>query len=152
MVVMLLISLVMAIAIPRFEGSAFQDPVKKISRWMINTCRILRSTAVQKQKVQALVIDLNNNRLWIVNEEMSEEQMSAAADKAFQLPKALRIVDVQLPNKEPISSGTVEVHFYPAGYAEKVAIHLENEDAKRFSFLIEPLLSKVKFFTEWITL
>lgn len=152
MVVMLLISIVMAVAIPRFEGGVFQDPIKKISRWMINTCRTLRSTAVQKQKVQGLVIDLNNNRLWVVNEDMTEEELSAAADKAFALPKTIRIVDVQTQDKERISSGTVEIHFYPAGYANMVAIHLENDDAKRFSYLIEPLLSKVKFFSEWITL
>lgn len=152
MVVMLLISIVMAIAIPRFQGGVFQNPIKKVSRWMINTCRFLRSTAVQKQKTQALVIDLNNRRMWVINEEMTEEQISAAADNAFVLPKSIRIVDVQMQGKEPISSGTAEVHFYPAGYADKVAIHLENDDADRFSYLIEPLLSKVKFFEEWITI
>ena len=152
MVVMLLISIVMAVAIPRFEGGLLQDPIKKLSRWMINTCRTLRYTAVQHQKVQALVIDLNNHRLWIINEEMTEEEMSKAAENAFALPKAIRIVDVQIKDKERISSGTVEVHFYPAGYADQVVIHLENNDAKRYSYVIEPLLSKVKFFAEWITL
>lgn len=150
MVVMLLVSIVLAAAIPRFEGGAFHDPDKKVSRWIINTVRTLRSTAIQKQQLQALVLDLNNSRMWIINESMDEETLSAAAEKAFSLPKSIQIVDVQYPQRDRITSGTTEIHFFPAGYSEQVLIHLENDDAQRFSFLVEPLLPKVKIFDEWI--
>ena len=149
MVVMLLISIVMAVAIPRFDGGAFQDPVKKLSRWMINTVRNLRSTAIQKQKAQGLVIDLENNRMWTVNAEMSEEALAAAAEKPMSLPDDIRFVDVQFPGQEPITSGSTEVKFYPAGYSDQVLIHLETANAERFTYLVEPLLPKVKFFEEW---
>jgi len=150
MVVILLISIVIAVAIPRFEGGAFQDAEKKVSRWMINTVRTLRSAAIQKQQVQALVIDLNNHRMWIINETMDEEAISAAEEKAFSFPKSIQIVDVQFPKQDRITSGTAEIHFFPAGYSEQVLLHLENDDDQRFSFLVEPLLPKVKFFDEWI--
>jgi len=150
MVVMLLISIVLAVAIPRFEGGAFQDPVKKLSRWMINTVRSLRSAAIQKQKTQSLVIDLSNNRMWLVNEDMDEEAMAAAADNALALPAAIRFVDVQFPHQDAVTSGTTEVRFYPAGYADHALIHLETEDAQRFTYLVEPLLTKVKLIETWI--
>ena len=87
MVVMLLISIVLAVVIPKFGGGAFQDPVKKLSRWMINTVRTLRSAAIQQQKGQGLVIDLSNRRMWMVNDAMDEAAMQeAASNKALSLP------------------------------------------------------------------
>ncbi len=150
MVVMLLISIVLAVAIPKFDGGAFQDPVKKLSRWMINTVRSLRSAAIQKQKVQGLMIDLSNNRMWLVNDEMDELALAAASDKALKLPDTIRIKEVQFPHQESITSGTTEVYFYPAGYSDQVLIHLEADQNERFTYLVEPLLPKVKFVDEWV--
>jgi prepilin-type N-terminal cleavage/methylation domain-containing protein len=150
MVVMLLISIVLAVAIPRFDGGSIQDPVKKLSRWMINTVRTLRSAAIQKQKVQGMVIDVSNNRIWLVNDEMEEEALTAASDTALKLPDSIRLVDVQFRNQESISSGTTEVRFYPAGYSDQVLIHLEADRSERFTYLVEPLLPKVKFIDEWV--
>jgi prepilin-type N-terminal cleavage/methylation domain-containing protein len=151
MVVMLLISIVLTIAIPKFGGGAFQDPVKKLSRWMINTVKALRSAAIQQQKTQSLVIDLSNRRMWIVNEAMDEgAAQAAAANKALSLPDAIQYMDVQFPGQERISSGTAEIRFYPAGYSDQVLIHLETDDDEKLTYLVEPLLPKVKIFDEWI--
>jgi prepilin-type N-terminal cleavage/methylation domain-containing protein len=151
MVVMLLISIILAVAIPRFEGAFLQDPTKKISRWMINTVRTLRSTALQRQKLQTLVVDLNDNRMWIIQEDMDEDARAAASEKSFRMPSAVRIVDVVFPEREQISSGNAEIHFYPSGFSDAAVIHLETGNTERFSFLVEPLLPKVKFFEEWIS-
>jgi len=151
MVVMLLISIVLAIAIPKFGGGAFQDPVKKLSRWMIITVRTLRAAAIQQQKTQGLVIDLSNRRMWMVNDAMDEAAMQeAASNKALTLPDAIRYMDVQFPQQERILSGTAEVRFYPAGYSDQVLIHLETEEDEKLTYLVEPLLPKVKIFDEWI--
>ena len=151
MVVMLLISIVLAITLPKFGGGAFQDPVKKLSRWMINTVKTLRSAAIQQQKTQGLVIDLSNRRMWLVNDAMDEEAMQAAAsNKALTLPDAIRYMDVQFPQQERMTTGTTEVRFYPAGYSDQVLIHLETEDDEKVTYLVEPLLPKVKIFDEWI--
>lgn len=150
MVVMLLISIVLAVAIPRFEGAPFQDPEKKISRWMINTLRNLRSAAIQKQKMQALVIDFDNQRMWTINDGMDEEALAAASEKATPLKDGLKFVDVQFEQQDSINNGTVEIKFYPAGYSDRVLIHLETNNADKLTFLVEPLLPKVKIFEEWI--
>ena len=151
MVVMLLISIILAVAIPRFEGSFLQDPAKKISRWMINTVRTLRSNALQSQKLQTLVVDLNDNRMWTIQADMDEDALAAASERSFRMPSAVRIVDVIFPEREQISSGNAEIHFYPSGFSDEAVIHLETGNTKRFSFLVEPLLPKVKFFEEWIS-
>jgi len=152
MVVMLLITIVLAVAIPRFDAAPFQDPGKKLSRWTINAVRHLRATALQKQQTQALVVDLSNQRMWMINEDMSEEQQAAAAEKGFALDGSIRIVDAQYRNQESVNTGTLEIRFYPAGYSDQVLLHIENEDAERTSYLIEPLLPKLKMVEGWIEL
>lgn len=151
MVVMLLISIFLAVAIPRFDNGFAQDPVKKVERWMLNTTRLLRTDAVRSQKTQSLVIDLNNNRLWIVSEDMDEEALAAAPEKGYTLPSSIQVVDVEYPRSDRISSGTAEIHFYPAGYSDNTIIHFEKDDAQRFSILVEPLLPKIKVVEEWLT-
>jgi len=152
MVVMLLISIIMAVAIPRFDSTPFQDPRKKLSRWMINAVRHLRASAIQQQKIQALVVDLSEQRMWMIHEEMSEEEQAASAEKAFSLDKSIRMVNAQFPDQESINTGTIEVRFYPSGYSDRILFHLEGEDAERISFLLEPLLPKLKIIDEWIEL
>lgn len=150
MVVLLLVGIVLAVVIPRFDGGPLQDPTKKFSRWMITRTRHLRSTAIQKQSIQALVIDLNNQRMWTISEGMSEEELSAVTDKAFSIDKSMKIVNVQFPEQEPVSTGTAEIRFYPAGYSDRALIYMETDDAERFSYLLEPLLPKIKIIDEWI--
>lgn len=150
LVVMLLISIVMAVAIPKFMGGTLQDPVKQVSRWINNTARSLRITAVKQQKRYTLVVDLSDNRFWTVNADMNEEALMQAREKAFSLPKSIRIAAVLFPDNERISSGTAEIQFYPAGYSDRVLIDMENDDAQRFSYLVEPLLPRVKFLDKWI--
>ena len=152
MVVMLLISIILAVAIPRFDGMPFQDSGKKLSRWMINAVRHLRATAIQRQSVQILVVDLSEQRMWLSHEEMNEEEQAAAAEKAFSLDDSMRIVNAQYPDRERINTGTFEIRFYPTGYSDQALLHLENQDAQRISYLVEPLLPKVKIVDEWIEL
>ena len=150
-VVMLLITIILGVAIPRFQTDVLQDPSKKLSRWMISTVKNLRGLAIQKQVRQTLVVDFDGNRLWTTGEDMSEEALAAAPENAYTLPDDLRIVDVLFPDEERTSSGTVDINFYPAGFSDQVVIRLENSQAERFSYLIEPLLPKIKIFEEWIS-
>ncbi len=152
MVVMLLVSIILAVAIPRFDSAPFQDPKKKLTRWMMNAVRHLRASAIQKQKVQVLVVDLSEQRMWMIHEAMSEDEQSAAAEKAFSLDRSLRMISARYPDQDSINTGTIEVRFYPAGYSDRVLFRLEDEDAERISFLLEPLLPKLKIFDEWIDL
>lgn len=150
-VVMLLITIILGVAIPRFETDVLQDPTKKLSRWMISTVKNLRGLAIQKQVRQMLVVDFDSNRLYTSSEDMSEEALAAASENAYELPDGLRVVDVLFPNEERTGSGTVDINFYPAGFSDQVVIRLENSQAERFSYLIEPLLPKIKIFEEWIS-
>lgn len=150
-VVMLLISIILSVALPRFSTGIARDPSKKVARWMIHTVRTLRTQAIQKQTVQTLMIDLSSSRMWVTSQSMDEEALAEAAENAFRLPGGIEIVDVEYAGKDMVSSGTAEISFYPAGYADKVAIRMQDGSAKRFTYLLEPLLPKVKLLEEWVS-
>jgi prepilin-type N-terminal cleavage/methylation domain-containing protein len=150
LVVMLLITIVFAVTVPRLDSSLMQDPQKKATRWIINSIEDLRAAAVEKQKTRILMIDVDNNRMWPADADMDEEARAAAADKAFVLPGGIKIVDVRFPHKARVSSGTVEISFYPGGYSDQAIINMEGDDAQRFACRIEPLLPKVKVVDEWL--
>ncbi|MCP4744932.1 MAG: prepilin-type N-terminal cleavage/methylation domain-containing protein [Desulfobacteraceae bacterium] len=151
MVVMLLISIILAVSIPKFDSGIGQDPVKRVTRRLINTARALRSEAVQKQKMQTLVIDFTNNRMWMINENMDEDAKSQATEKAFKLPSSIRIANVVYPDQDRELSDTAQINYYPAGHSDRAIILMEKDGVERFSYLIEPLLPKVKFFEEWLS-
>ena len=90
-------------------------------------------------------------KMWITNEAMSDEEQLAAEQKGFKLPPNLRVRDVEFPDNKIISSGRTQISFYPKGYSDQAVIHLENKDEK-ISFRIEPFLSTVKIFEEYVSL
>lgn len=152
MVVMLLISIILAVAIPRFEGGWMQDPIKKVSRKMISTVRNVRSKTVQTQKQHSLIVDFDSQQLYVVTETMDPEATPGTTTTTgkFKLPESVTLVDVQYPNSEPISTGNASIHFYPAGYSDYAMIHMENDSEERFTYVIQPLLPKVKLYQRWI--
>ncbi|MDA8139865.1 MAG: type II secretion system protein [Desulfobacteraceae bacterium] len=150
MVVMLLITIMFAVTIPRLSTNVGQDPRKRTTRWLMNTISALRSAAMEKQKSQILVVDLDEKRFYVADAEMNEEAKSEAAKGGFALPSSLHLIEVQYPNKKSVGSGTAEIVFYPGGFSEQAAINMETDDNERFCFKVEPLLPRIKVVEDWI--
>jgi len=111
----------------------------------------LKQRAAHDQKLYALHVDIDANRLWITNESMSEEEIENALLKAFELPDDINVLDVEYPEKEKASSGQADIFFYKKGYSDRALVHISNEDNERFSFLIETFLSKVKLLEDYVS-
>ena len=152
MVVMLMITIILAVAIPRFDGGVLADPTKAVTRRMINTVRALRHYAVQQQQIQSLVIDLDKQRFWMASSAMDEKEIAAAEEKAYTLPDSVMFMEILFRNRDPVTSGKATILFYPAGYSDHMVVHFQNDDRERLSYVVEPLLPKVKLLEEWIDL
>ena len=149
--VLALISLTLLIAVPRIPNTLFTDETKKTSRWIITKVQVSKDRAAREQKRYALHLDISNKKMWISNDGMSDEERLAAVQKGFKLPLNIRIRDVEFPDNKIISIGQTEIYFYPKGYSDQAVIHLENKE-QRISFRIEPFLSTVKLFEEYVSL
>lgn len=152
LVVISLISITLVFAMPRFHhNTILSDSTKTVSRWIILKVQSLKQRAAHDQKLYALHVDIDANRLWITNESMSEEEIENALLKAFELPDDINVLDVEYPEKEKASSGQADIFFYKKGYSDRALVHISNEDNERFSFLIETFLSKVKLLEDYVS-
>ena len=142
-VVISLIGLMLFFSLPRLQNNPFLDDSKKSARWLIGKIQALKESAIRDQKQYALHIDLDSGRIWETNESMSPEDQENAALNSYALPADVRIMDVEYPAKEKITSGQTEITFYKAGYTDKAFVHMQ-EGETYLSFLIEPFLSNVQ--------
>ena len=149
-VVISLISMMLFLALPRLQSTLLFDSRKKAARWIIASVRSLRENALRGQKSFVLVVDLESQSLWATTEKSPEEEIESAKLNEFLLPENLKIIDVAYPLKGKVSSGQTEIRFYKKGYSDKALIHLEDDDNNQFTLAIEPFLSKIGVYEEYI--
>jgi prepilin-type N-terminal cleavage/methylation domain-containing protein len=149
-VVIALIGIMLSFSLPKFRDSFLTDNSKKVSRWFMIKVRSLKHEALKNRKLYILHLDLGEDRMWVSHEGMSEEEQAAASRSGYDLPENIEVIDVEYPDGEKISFGRADIRFYKDGYSDKVLIHLEDGDNNRTSLLIEPFLSKVKYYEEYV--
>jgi len=149
-VVMALISLMLFIALPRFQGTLLLDNTKKVSRWITSQVQALKASAVQGQKRYVLHVSLDFNKIWATNASMSEDEIQNALQNAFQLPADVKLIDVEYPDDEKVAVGRADISFYQAGYSDMAMIHIENSDYEKLSFAIEPFLPRVRIHQKYV--
>ena len=149
-VVIALLSIMLAFALPRFEGSMLTNNNKKVIRWFINQVQILKQNSLKNRKIYTLNISPDAGKMWISDESMTEEALEAASQNGFSMPDNITITGVLYPDGKKISFGNAEIRFYKTGYSDKVIIHIEDDDNNPTSLLIEPFLPNIKVYEEYV--
>ena len=140
----------MVLSVPRLRYAMLTDDLRGTVRRMVGTVRTLRNEAIREQKVYALHFDLESNRLWADSADMTDEERIEAHQKAFQLPKGVRVLDVWRRGKGKEVAGEAVIRFTKKGYMEQSVIHLGAEDGRRFTLIFSPFLGRVKVLEEYI--
>ena len=149
-VVILLIGLTLSLSIPRLQYSMLTDDLKASVRRLVGTVRTLRNEAVREHKIYALRFDLESNQYWIDAADMTEEERIQAQEKAVQLPKGVRVVDIWRRGRGKEAAGETAIHFTKQGYVEQAVIHLAAEDGRQFTLVFSPFLGEVKVIDKYI--
>lgn len=156
-VVISLISILLAFAIPRLDNSFLTNNKRKLSSWIFLNVKSLKEKAVREQVQYTLIADIDNNRLWITtgiefetDSELENEAEESPRLAEYKLPNGFLLMDVEFMNDEKVRSGIAEIHFYKKGYSDKAIIHIEDNDNNRFSYLIEPFLLHVKIDNQYV--
>jgi len=149
-VVIALLSIMLAFALPRFQGSMLADNNKKVTRWFMNQVQILRQNSLKNRKVYTLNISPDAGTMWVSDDSMTEEALEAASQNGYSLPEDITITGVLYPDGEKISFGRAEIRFYKSGYSDKVIIQIEDDDNNPMSLLIEPFLPNIKVYEEHV--
>jgi prepilin-type N-terminal cleavage/methylation domain-containing protein len=149
-VVIALISIMLAFAIPRLEDSLFVDNSKVASRWLLINIPALKTKAVREQTVLALRFSFSEAKAWVVGPDTGEQAAEKYEAAAYTFPEGIKILDIDYPDREGVSTGEADIFFYPKGYSDWAIIHMEDADGNRYSFVVEPFLPKIKRVDEYL--
>ena len=147
-VVISLLGLMLFFSLPRLQDNPFLDDSKESSRWLIGKVQVLKESAIRDQRQYSMLFDLDSGRMWETNEAMSPDDYENAALNSYALPEDVRILDVEFPGTEKITSGRAEITFYKEGYTDKAFVHMQEGDTY-LSFLIEPFLPNVQVYEKY---
>lgn len=163
-VVITLISIVLAFALPKLNISFVTDNQRKLSTWIVLTVKSLKENALREQTLYVLYLDFDKQQMWtekaMTNIEMSKEEEAvkektaegkkAPEENKYSLPEGYRLMDVEFGDDKKIKEGIVPIHFYPKGYSDKAIIHVQDANDNRNSYLIESFIPHVKIHEEYI--
>lgn len=95
---------------------------------------------------------MDSDKLWVSNDSLSEEALIDAESQGagYPVPEDIRILDVEFPVKGKVAMGRADIRFYKGGYSDKAMIHIEDDQSERTSLLIEPFLSNIKTYDDYV--
>jgi general secretion pathway protein H len=154
--VMLVIAIVMAVAMPRVGGMLDRQQTQRTINVLRGTVRYLQARAALTKRVYRLMVDLDRHVLSVCyldpqdTEGCRHERTRELRD--YALPEAVHILDVVTPQGEKIRAGIAHTHFHPSGFAEPSIIHLGSDNQQRFTLMIEPLSGRIKVYDGYVEL
>ena len=149
-VVLALIGLMLIVSVPRFRQTVLTDSINSTARKIVGQVKTLRNRTIREQKTGFFHFDLVQQKFWVTTESENEELLAAAREDAYLLPSGVRITDVWSQSQGRITEGEVLVRFSRKGYVEPVIIHLESEDDKKLSLVLNPFLGTIKIYEKYI--
>ena len=152
MIVMVIISVMTAFAIPNLRSSLFTDELKSTARRVIGLVSEASQEAIRSQAGYSLSFDLEQNRIWV----SSEKGDSAGADKEkrqkFTVPESVMVVDISSVYGGKRSQGTTEIRFSKQGYVDKTLIHLRSDDGRDMTVMLSPFLAVTRVYDSYVEL
>src|SRR5512145_2468449 len=139
MVVIALIGLMLALAVPTTRDALTVNNLKKASRQLIGLERQLRVEAVRDQVDNILVLNIQGASYYVITPDMTPEKMLEVEKLAKKLPDGVAILDVVNQKNEKIKDGKIKIKFGKNNISPPLVIHLsENED--RMTLVVNPFL------------
>jgi len=150
-VVVILLGMIFSFAAPKFRDAVLADDLKSATRRLIGKIMEMRSEAIQKHVDQYLNFDLDKNGYWPVSGDVTPEGRTLAHENnAVYLPGSVRITDIWFKDIGKKMAGDAAIRFTKDGYAQQSAIHLESEDGREFTIVVNQFLPKVKVIESYV--
>ena len=128
---LLIISVVLALAVPRFRDQSHAELIAQ-TRKLAATFRFLQQEAILDGRVYRLSVDLDQQRYFVSAAEVGGEggvaaPVSGILARDVVLPSTVQIADLDVPHLGGKAyEGVGFAQFYPDGYVDSIAIHLDN--------------------------
>lgn len=129
--VLLIIATVVALVVPRFRDQSLQE-LQSQTRKLAATFRFLQEEAILNGRVYRLNFDLDQQRYFVTEADLEDESAftqttTGVLSHDVILPSTVQIADVDTPESGgKLFEGVALAHFFPDGFVEPMAVHLQN--------------------------
>jgi len=148
-VVIALIGMVLALAMPTTRDAMTVNNLKKASRQFIGLERQLRVDAVRDQVDYILLLDIPGVSYYVITSDMTPEKQNDAKKKTKKLPSGVAILDIVNQKKEKITGGEVKIKFGKNNICSPLIMHLaENDD--RMTLVVNPFLGITAVYDKYV--
>ncbi|MBN1843595.1 MAG: type II secretion system protein [Deltaproteobacteria bacterium] len=149
-VVVFLIGIMLALAVPRVQYALLSDDLKAATRRIVGAVRTLRDKAIREQRTCKLHFDIESSRFWEEQDSMTIEERAEARQNASRLPGSIRILDVCYRGAGKKDVGDTVIHFNRKGYVEPAMIHLGDKAGRASTVVLSPFLGTIKTYDKYV--
>jgi len=149
-VVVTLIVIMIGLTLPQIRNTLLSDALKRTALRMVGVAKILRDEAVREQKTYGLRLDMVRQQYWVGFTAMTEEAQVLARKNAEKLPSNVQILDVWFKEGGKVSEGEAVILFFKQGHVQPSAIHLGDDDGRRFTVVLSPFGGKVNVLEKYV--
>lgn len=164
MVVMVLLTMITAFAMPGLRGSLFSDQLKGTARRLTGLVAETGQEAVRTQAEQFLHFDLEHNQVWTsAMRPVPVKETSPAGDQTpdpgtleekegrrLAIPDSVRVVDITTASGGKQSAGETAIRFSTKGYVDKTLIHLRDQDGRDLTLVLSPFLAVTRILDSYV--
>jgi len=149
LVVIVLMGVILAFAVPSTRDVLTGDNLKKASRQLMGMEKKLRVEAVRDQIDYILSLDLPNAAYWVVTSDMTPEKQDEIKKRPQHLPSGVVILDIVGENNKKQSADEVRIKFGKKNICSPAVIHLAYEE-DRMTMVINPFLGVTDVYDKYV--
>lgn len=141
-VVIVLISVMFAVVIPRLDLGGRVGGLEKTVRLVTAQLEARKREAVAQQKARFLVLDLDAQK---IGQEAQEGEAGTGEKKAdlTPFPEGVTITQVETPGKGTVRQGQVLIRVSKEGYVEQAAVQVSDK-SRKLTLFFEPFLGGIR--------
>ncbi|NOQ46476.1 MAG: prepilin-type N-terminal cleavage/methylation domain-containing protein [Desulfobulbaceae bacterium] len=152
MVVMVLISIMTAFAVPKIRSSLFSDQLKSTARKLVGLVAETSQDAVRNQIPYHLVFDSEAHAFVGGPVRKLPDDEERGSRGRLVIPDAVQVVDVSSAHGGTRTLGELEIAFTKKGYVDKTLIHLRDDDGREMTIMLSPFLGVTRIFDSYLEL
>lgn len=155
--VMVLIGVTMAFAVPRLSSFVFSDPLKQATRKLTLLITQTSRLAVRTSQPYFLEYDSSTRRFKVLPVEKKETEEDFVSDEqdylpTLQLPDSVLLTDVSFAAAEKTISGPFSLRFSDKGYLEPCLIHIRDQGGDQMTLKLSPFVGHVTIHQGYVSL
>lgn len=153
-VVLLIIGLLAAVAVPRFTdftGARLEASARRLAALI----RYLSGEAAFRSRLYRLHYDLDQHTYWVTVLTASPDAAEFVADQSplsqpVRLPSSVVFADIRVADVGRVNTGQIYTHFYPHGYTDPTIIHLRDQRSRIVTVVIPPITGETLIYEGYI--